>query len=60
MEHTITIPVTFQVFQDLCRFLDGSTVTEEIAVVASKAIAAWIDQQNAPPPEEICSEFTDI
>lgn len=52
MDHMITIPVTIQVFQDLCEFLDGSTVTEEIAVVASKAIAAWIEQQTAPPPEE--------
>lgn len=52
MEHMISIPVTFKVFEDLCKFLDGSTVTEEIAAVASKAITAWIEQQSAPPPEE--------
>ncbi|MGW8394798.1 hypothetical protein [Pseudoduganella sp. HUAS MS19] len=52
MEPTISIPVTFKVFEDLCRFLDGSTVSEEVAVVASKAITAWIEQQSLPPPEE--------
>jgi len=52
MEPTIGIPVTFKVFQDLCRFLDGSTVHEEVATAASKAITAWIEQQSAPPPEE--------
>lgn len=52
MEPTIGIPVTFKVFEDLCKFLDGSTVNEEVAAVASKAITAWIEQQSAPPPEE--------
>lgn len=52
MEHMITIPVTFKVFEDLCKFLDGSTVTEEIAVAASKAITAWIEQQSIESPEE--------
>jgi len=49
MEPTIGVPVTFTVFQELCKFLDGSTVSEELAAVASKAITAWIAQQSAPP-----------
>lgn len=52
MEPTISIPITFAVFENLCKFLDGSTVSEEVAAVASKAITAWIEQQSAPPPEE--------
>lgn len=52
MEPTIGIPVYFDVFEKLCRFLDGSTVKEEIAAVASRAITTWIEQQSAPPPEE--------
>jgi len=52
MEPTIGVPVTFTVFQELCKFLDGSTVSEELAAVASKAITAWIAQQSAPPKED--------
>ncbi|WP_156398098.1 MULTISPECIES: hypothetical protein [unclassified Duganella] len=52
MEPTISIPVTFTVFENLCKFLDGSTVSEEVAEVASKAITAWIEQQSLPLPEE--------
>ncbi len=52
MEPTINIPITFIVFENLCRFLDGSTVSEEVATVASKAITAWIELQSAPLPEE--------
>ena len=52
MEPTIGVPVTFTVFQELCKFLDGSTVSEELAAVASKAITAWIEQQSAPPKED--------
>ncbi|SFG20122.1 hypothetical protein SAMN05518865_109168 [Duganella sp. CF458] len=52
MEPTIGIPITFTVFQELCKFLDGSTVSEEVATVASKAISAWIEQQSAPPKED--------
>lgn len=52
MEPTIGIPVTYKVFEDLRKFLDGSTVTEEVAAVASKAITAWIEQQSSPPPED--------
>lgn len=55
MEPTISIPITFTVFENLCKFLDGSTVSEEVAAVASKAITAWIEQQSAPPPEESSS-----
>jgi hypothetical protein len=52
MEPTISIPITFTVFENLCRFLNGSTVSEEVAAVASKAITAWIEQQSAPQAEE--------
>lgn len=52
MEPTINIPVTFTVFENLCKFLDGSTVSEEVAEVASKAISAWIEQQSTPQQEE--------
>lgn len=52
MEPLINIPVTWKVFEDLSRFLDGSTVTEDVAGVASKAITAWIEQHSAPVPDE--------
>ena len=33
MEPTIGVPVTFTVFQELCKFLDGSTVRDRKSVV---------------------------
>lgn len=52
MEPLINIPVTWKVFEDLRRFMEGSTVTEKVAEVASRAITAWIEQHSVPTPEE--------
>ena len=51
MEPTILIPVTYKVFENLRTFMDGSTVSEDVAAVASQAITAWIEQQRRPSPE---------